>query len=65
MRDSHLEVLSVYLWLMLILAVFALRGATCRVCSCGGHLLLWLIRFHLLAQEKGSDAWSYLLQRAD
>ena len=46
-------------------APVALSGATRGIRSSGGHLLLWLLCFHLLAQETGTDARSYLLQRAD
>lgn len=46
-------------------ALSALRRAPCGVCCGGGHLLLRLVRLHLLAEEEGSHAWADLLQRAD
>lgn len=41
------------------------RGATCGFCSSGGHLLLWVIRCHLLAKKERPNAWPHVLQRAD
>lgn len=60
--SSHQRVVVVAA--VLTLSVLWSRRARGSLCCRGGYFLLWVLCFHLLAEEKGPDARPDLLQRA-